>query len=351
MASANVKYVVNELLMYMFSKLDTDNTGELKNVVSTFYGEEAVNDAKNILWEHYTGKLDRNINRRSKLKQIDDIIEAVRTIDVSYPDRDALPVRYVAVRTNNLPFVCAKISCENLPTTPPRDDLLATRVAALELQMAEVISNPRASNVNVASTAPPANSYSHRVQHGGQHRQPGPVIQFGPEPEQSMGRYTYNTAQIPARQSTVTVIPSSENQIRQASGVPTRRPPEQEWKVAHRHPHRRPTAVYGTKQSQGLKAPPRSYECVVFNITSPDKEEVTKWMKDNDIDALDAVRLSNEAADVHLYKIKVLHKDKDKILTSEFWPEYVGCRPYFRKKKPIQNNEGQINRPTNNNDG
>ena len=38
--------VINELLIYVISKLDVDNVMDIKNVIITFYGEEAVNDAK-----------------------------------------------------------------------------------------------------------------------------------------------------------------------------------------------------------------------------------------------------------------------------------------------------------------
>ena len=59
MALPSPIYAVNELLMYVISKLDTDNQNDIKNVVNTFYGDEAVSDAKSLLWEHYSSKLLR----------------------------------------------------------------------------------------------------------------------------------------------------------------------------------------------------------------------------------------------------------------------------------------------------
>ena len=38
--------VVNELLMYVISKLDVDNVMDIRKVIIRLYGEEAVNDAK-----------------------------------------------------------------------------------------------------------------------------------------------------------------------------------------------------------------------------------------------------------------------------------------------------------------
>ena len=59
--------VVNEL-MYVISKLDGDNVMDIKKVITTLYGEEAVNDAKAALWSAYTDTLDRPVNRRSEVK-------------------------------------------------------------------------------------------------------------------------------------------------------------------------------------------------------------------------------------------------------------------------------------------
>ena len=44
--------------------------------------------------------------------------------------------------------------------------------------------------------------------------------------------------------------------------------------------------MYGNKQSDGLKAPARQYEYVVFNVTTSDKSEVSKWISDNAVNAL-----------------------------------------------------------------
>ena len=36
--------------MYVISKLDDDNVMDIKKVIITFFGEEAVNDGKAALW-------------------------------------------------------------------------------------------------------------------------------------------------------------------------------------------------------------------------------------------------------------------------------------------------------------
>ena len=128
------KFIVYEFLMYAISKYDTDNIVDIKNVINTFYCEEAVNDAKTELWTNYADKLDRIVNRRSKVKTIDDIIDAVQLISAVYPEKKKLSIVFVALNTKNLPFICEK-------TSSLRDDMVENRLAALEMQMKEMLTN------------------------------------------------------------------------------------------------------------------------------------------------------------------------------------------------------------------
>ena len=69
--TADTEYVVNELMMFMFSKLDTDTSEDVFHVVDGIYGDEAVSDAKTILWGRYglLAVLGRNVSRRTKLSE------------------------------------------------------------------------------------------------------------------------------------------------------------------------------------------------------------------------------------------------------------------------------------------
>ena len=48
------------------------------------------------------------------------------------------------------------------------------------------------------------------------------------------------------------------------------------WQTIGVRKSRRPVVVYDNKKSDGLKPPARKYECVVFNVTTGDKSEVSK---------------------------------------------------------------------------
>ena len=66
--------------------------------------------------------------------------------------------------------------------------------------------------------------------------------------------------------------------------------------------------MYGNKESDCLKAPTRQYECVVFNVTTGDKSEVSKWISDNAVNVMDVSRLSKDDVDAHLFKLCVEYK-------------------------------------------
>ena len=94
--------VVHELVMYVINKLDIDNVMDIKKMIIPLYGEEAVNDAKAALWSAYMDTRDWPVNRRSKVKTINDIVEEVQQISAAYPDKDKLPVVFVALSTKQI---------------------------------------------------------------------------------------------------------------------------------------------------------------------------------------------------------------------------------------------------------
>ena len=158
-------------------------------MVNTFYGDEAVSDAKSLLWEHYSSKLDRSISRRSKVKNVDDILDAIRIINAAYPDTDTLPVVFVAIRTSNLPFVCEKMS-------PSRESFVEVFcLAALELQMVEVLARP---TVPIADNARLDNvSYISRIKYGTTSK----PISVRPASEPNDGHHVHPLPSPPVRES------------------------------------------------------------------------------------------------------------------------------------------------------
>ena len=97
---------------------------------------------------------------------------------------------------------------------------------------------------------------------------------------------------------------------------------------------RRGKAVYGKKQSDALKAPP--YELVVLNVTRDhDVNSVKSYITSDGIDVLNikALPTNSEFNDCLMFKVDVHYKDRETMLDSNFWPENVGCREFYKRSK------------------
>ena len=137
MATDGPEYIVNELLIYMGSKLDSDTSSDVTNVIYEFYCDEAVNDAKLEPRESYsiTATFGRNIARRGKYKQVEDIVEAFHAVDSTYPNRSQMPVIFVAKSMTILP----QIKQPSVSVHSKEGYVLENRVSVLETQIAELI--------------------------------------------------------------------------------------------------------------------------------------------------------------------------------------------------------------------
>ena len=91
--------------------------------------------------------------------------------------------------------------------------------------------------------------------------------------------------------------------------------------------------MYGNKQSDVLKAPPRRYELVVFNVTRDhDADSVKSYITSDLVDVLNIKPLptNNDLSNSLMFKVDVHYKDKETVLDSGFWPENVSCREFYK---------------------
>ena len=58
-------------------------------------------------------------------------------------------------------------------------------------------------------------------------------------------------------------------------------------------------------------------------------------MSNSGVEVTDIELLSKDDSvrPTYMVRVKVHYKDKDTVVNSSFWPECVGCRHYFYKKK------------------
>ena len=128
--------------MFMFSKLDTDTSEDVIHVVDGFYGDEAVSDAKAILWGQYglLAAIGRNVSRRTKQKHVEDLQDAICLMVSTYPDKSMMPYVFVTRSMINLPpsvKPATQPAMDQLPA--PTICPLKNRLHILESQMAELL--------------------------------------------------------------------------------------------------------------------------------------------------------------------------------------------------------------------
>ena len=205
------------------------------------------------------------------------------------------------------------------------------------MQMMEVMSHTSSSPFSV--TTPHPRTYSACVDNGIHHKQRhqhhvSQSVHAVSLPDSFNNKPTYNT-DFPLSSLTQTKHPAEHSapQHGQTQQDPTNSGHAWNTVKGSRPRPRRPKAVYGTKKSDGLRTPPMGYDCVVFNVTTSDKEDVRKWMSDNSVDVMDIVPLSKDDSDVQMFKVEVHYKDKGTVLSSDFWPEFVGCTHYLYKRR------------------
>ena len=78
------------------------------------------------------------------------------------------------------------------------------------------------------------------------------------------------------------------------------------------------------------------YDFVVFNVTSDhDIESVKSYITSNDVEVLNIKMLptKKERTDCLMFKVDVHFEDKHKVLNSEFWPENVECREFYKRSR------------------
>ena len=326
--TTDTEYVVNELLMFMFSKLNTDTSEDIIHVVDGFYGDEAVSDAKAILWGRYSllAALGRNVSRRIKQKHVEDLQDAIRLVDSTYPDKSMMPYVFVARPMVNLP-PSVKPATQPATDQPPAPTTcpLENRLHILESQMADLL---KAATAEKSSRDVDCLDVTPGVATNGV-RSYSEALDGSKLPQQIRDL------------SGMKVVGESSKAGKSATDKDEQLPPrlnadsDGEWTTSTRRT-RKGKAVYGKKQSDVLRAAPRRFEFVVFNITNDHgTESVRDYINNSDVNVLGIKTLTtpNATTDRLMFKVDVNYKDRDSVMDSDFWPENVGCREFYFKRK------------------
>ena len=299
----------------------------IRDVIYRFYGEEDVSIAKNAIYEHYEEVIGPRPARQNrgvktlKEKEVEDIMDAMKKIDESGNDRR---VKFVALNLTNLPSIRDQSAADN--------NNVHNRVAILEIQMAELCAS-KVSEVTVK----PCRSEPVAIAN-----KPLPMRRDLPpaRPHVPAWKVADNTGRIVQRPGEP--LPYIQHAAIEPQHVNLQSQPSEntEWRTQQKK--RRP-AQYGKRKDDGLafKAVPRRHECVVFNAPQGCTTDTVKsYIVDNGVDVLDIKRLSQEEWDTQTFYISVRYDDLSKVSDADFWPEHIGYRRYYKKRRTINDNGG-----------
>lgn len=102
-------------------------------------------------------------------------------------------------------------------------------------------------------------------------------------------------------------------------------------------------AVYGTKKNDtGMAAGEDGIDIFVFKVNKEFNEDsVRNYMEENGVTAKSIECKSHQDALNKSFKVRILRKDADKVINSEFWPENIGCRMFRKQRKWNEDNGNQ----------
>lgn len=340
-----VTYIVNELMCYVFHKYNSDTHADLLKTLLSFYTEEDVLNAKTAFHEHYEpviGTFQPRQNRGVKTlkeKHTEDILEAMKKLDESGPDR---AVEFCAVNLTNLPPAVPPDTAtqpEDRPAPATVDDDIRPRLNLLEIQMAELLSSRLAPAPTSRTTqnsppshtaqpsAPPLQRPSVTVplQH--------PPVAAPPTHRPAQPNYSTAAARPPPPRAEGRQLPLVEyddhGPVRQPHAVGA------QWQTMQRR--RRQPATFGKRNANGLtlKGVERKFDFVVFNVPKDTTCDTIKtYIVDSGVEVVNISRLSKEDWNNQSFQVTVAFSDQKKVSDSEFWPENIGYRGFYRQRKP-----------------
>ena len=101
-------------------------------------------------------------------------------------------------------------------------------------------------------------------------------------------------------------------------------------------------ATYGIRKDNTsvFKANPRRHEFVVFNVPRGTEVDIVKqYIASNNVDVMDIVRLSKDDWSNQSFRVCVSYDHIEKVKVSDFWPENIGYRPFYRNRNSNKNKD------------
>lgn len=328
------QYVRNELLAYVFDQKDRDHEFDIDRTVSKFYNDDAIKNAKSVLWEHYAAQLPAWQERKKgaqppKEKNIRDILSGAKTIDEKCSAMEDLPVIFAAVKLCNVPSERFARECD-----------VNERIINLEVQM-KLMMEDRQKRHSFAAVASPPPNVAHNVDRAAPTPyQPANIMQPLQRDALNAGRdksVSDNRSRDQSRNRDTRDNRHNRGtrDFRDDRNIGDTRD-NVDWFTAHKRRRRRPNAVYGKSDDDVISKGQRRQELFVFRVNKTvTDEQISEYIKKKEnIDLISLKCVSHADAASNSYHVTVHCMDTKLAMAPEFWPVGVGCRVYLRSRRP-----------------
>ena len=353
------EFVIDELLTYCAYHRHNSSSKAILETVVGFYLPTEIATSKKLLWDYCGSHLEayvqhkRSLNREAHVANADDIVKALVKLD-----KEGYPIpSFAAAKLDRVP----RFGPEELDLTS-----LVMRVKELERQMQNVDSKIAKQNETVETlldvqvqtsgyaavakrAVNPGGARGHtvarehaksptltaparvedrgktNVQSGHPHKEATPAIVFhnrGADNQSVSGKPPANTEQ----------NANGDN----SSGDTFSYQRDQKRKMARQNRPRKNNAVFGkaTASATQFTGAARTREIFGFNLIPETNENVLKsFFETLNVPVHELVCMSNVDARTKSFRVKVSLSDVEKVMDPEIWPESVGLRMFFRKRK------------------
>ena len=97
---------------------------------------------------------------------------------------------------------------------------------------------------------------------------------------------------------------------------------------------RKKNAVFGKRSGSFIKSGLKHVDLFVFRVhCDVEDESLSSFLTDENISVIKFEKVSHDDSIMKSYKVTIKHDDLEKVMNEDFWPDGIGCRKFFSKRK------------------
>lgn len=322
-------FVRSEVLCYVFTYIHRSTSDALASCINDFFKPAEIAFARDLLWNAYEKMLSecKIKKQRRSLQPADRNAAKAHALDIS--TWTTVLVNECASELHTAFFA---VDLTNVPPCPPEEVniySLVARVSALEKEAARSASNVASLQMKFEQRCQEMQVSQHQA------NKPQPRLQDQTQLKRSKSSAVPSSQSAPSSDGVSQTEPAQMNAINWAA-VATNN--SQSWNTAtHKRRRQVRMASKGIKEIEGratgntiVKASKPAAHLLVRKVDAGTTVDMMKEMlRSSSITPRAVVMTSKEGWMSRSFKLSVNKEDAPKLLSEDFWPEGIACRPWL----------------------